>query len=242
MEKEEQLLEEINDAEQWISLSDLMSGLMLIFLLIAVAFMLKVEKKQENMRDLYKEFIEKEQKLNLALKNEFTVEELTKWKVEILPTNIIRFKSPDVLFPIGKNELQPLFKIILKEFFPRYIKIISSQEFSDYVKEFRVEGHTDSSWNNNIHDSYIYNLDLSQGRAKNVLAYSISLSQVSDKIDWLKSRFRAVGFSSSNTLDEDSNPCKDSHKLEDPEKSRRVEFKIITKADEVLKQIELLGR
>ena len=35
-----------NQEDQWISLSDLMTGLMMIFMLIAIAFMMKVEVQQ----------------------------------------------------------------------------------------------------------------------------------------------------------------------------------------------------
>ncbi len=229
-----------HDVEQWMSVSDLMSGLMLIFLLIAIAFMISISKKSDKLKNISEEYIIKEKNLNQALKVEFTEDELKRWNVEILPSNIVRLKSPDVLFPTGKSDLQPSFKMILSEFFPRYIKVISGDEFKDHIDEVRVEGHTDSRWwNLSPRESYIYNLDLSQARAKSVLNFSINIENIyiTDKFYWLKSRFRAVGFSSAKPLDNNGELCSDSNLNEDSERSRRVEFRIITRAHEAIQKM-----
>lgn len=38
--------------DQWISLSDLMTGLMMIFMLIAISYMMKVESDQAKIREV----------------------------------------------------------------------------------------------------------------------------------------------------------------------------------------------
>jgi outer membrane protein OmpA-like peptidoglycan-associated protein len=270
-----------NNGDEWLSISDLMSGLMLIFLLIAITFMIQVQKdkdkvyanleeleaykkrleetlkdsKQKEARlyqslkeleaykkkleEISKYYMQKEARLYQSLKDEFTQEELEKWQVEILPSNIVRFKSPDVLFQRGSSDLKPLFQTILEQFFPRYISVLtSSQEFQNFIDEVRVEGHTDSSWNNSEFDSYLKNLNLSQDRSREVLNYIVKLDEVRYQFHWLKKVFRANGLANSRTLDENGEFTDVSTLKEDEEKSRRVEFRIMTKSREALQQFE----
>jgi chemotaxis protein MotB len=251
-----------NNGEEWLSISDLMSGLMLIFLLIAITFMNQVKQDKDKvledrdrlkkileendnykkqLEDISKSYMQKENRLYQTLKKEFSEEELQKWQVEILPSNIVRFKSPDVLFQRGSSDLKPLFQSILNDFFPRYIKVLtSSSEFKEFIDEIRVEGHTDSSWNNSEFDSYLKNLNLSQDRSREVLNYIIKLDDVRSDFSWLKKVFRANGLSSSKTLDQNGDFTEISTLSEDEERSRRVEFRIMTKSREALQQLERL--
>jgi outer membrane protein OmpA-like peptidoglycan-associated protein len=242
-----------NNGDEWLSISDLMSGLMLIFLLIAITFMIQVQKDKDKvyanleeleaykkkLEEISKYYMQKEARLYQSLKDEFTQEELEKWQVEILPSNIVRFKSPDVLFQRGSSDLKPLFQTILEQFFPRYISVLtSSQEFQNFIDEVRVEGHTDSSWNNSEFDSYLKNLNLSQDRSREVLNYIVKLDEVRYQFHWLKKVFRANGLANSRTLDENGEFTDVSTLKEDEEKSRRVEFRIMTKSREALQQFE----
>ena len=86
------------------SIADLMSGIMIVFLFIAVAFMSKVYdenvniKKQqqtvENIVDTYEET-----KINIYedLYNEFNGD-MDAWQMEIESDGTIRFKEPEVMF------------------------------------------------------------------------------------------------------------------------------------------------
>ena len=56
------------------------------------------------------------------------------------------FKEPDILFEKGKYKIKPRFKMILNDFFPRYINVLSSKKFRKNVASIRVEGHTSSEW------------------------------------------------------------------------------------------------
>ena len=56
---------------QWISLSDMMTALMLIFLLIAVAFMYQVELEQAKRNKVIVEYNKSKKALYLELKNRF---------------------------------------------------------------------------------------------------------------------------------------------------------------------------
>jgi outer membrane protein OmpA-like peptidoglycan-associated protein len=246
------------NGDEWLSISDLMSGLMLIFLLIAITFMYQVnrdknkvledrdrlqrlleenEKYREKIEAISKEFVLLEQKLYEALKGEFSEEELKRWNVQILPNNTIRFNSPDVLFETGSHRVANEFKGILYDFFPRYIGVLTRREFINFVEEIRVEGHTSSGWNRGTGemDAYLKNLHLSQARAKNVLDFAIRIDDVRPQFEWLKLKFRANGLSSAI-------PIRNENGYEDKDMSKRVEFRITTNALEALYKLEELRK
>ena len=136
------------ESNTFISISDLMSGLMIIFMFIGIAFMINVKKQAEELKK-QKEYIQNivflyqnsKKFLNLQLHKEFD-KDLKKWNAEITKDNIVRFY---IEFETGKSEVPNQFKIILNNFFPRYIKVI--KHFKKDIKELRVEGHTSDIWN-----------------------------------------------------------------------------------------------
>ncbi|EJF07137.1 outer membrane protein/peptidoglycan-associated (lipo)protein [Thiovulum sp. ES] len=234
---------ENENGEEWLSISDLMSGLMLIFLLIAITFMYQVNKRLETtidykkkLEEISKEYALVEENLYQALRDEFRKEELEKWNVIILPNNTIRFNSPDVLFESGEDYVSDEFKGILVDFFPRYVGVLTRDDFVNFVEEVRVEGHTSSIWNGYTGiNAYLKNLDLSQRRAKNVLDFAIRIDKVYPKFEWLKLKFRANGLSSAI-------PIRDENGNEDTEMSKRVEFRITTNARDALQKLETLRK
>ncbi len=152
--------------------------------------------------------------------------------MEIDPDNTVRFKSPEVLFSAGSTEISEEFKKILDEFFPVYMDIVYNTH-GDSVQEIRIEGHTSSEWwvNTSVGDAYFNNMELSQDRTREVLNYVINLDSSVTYVDWLRKHVTANGLSSSKlVIDEETG-------LEDKEKSRRVEFKIVDNSEEIITQI-----
>ena len=198
----------------WLNIADMMSALMMIFMFIAVLFMYQLENEKEIYRV----------KLNKALNKEFK-DDLKKWNAIITEDNIVRFKAP---FKIGKSDIPKSFKKILDDFFPRYIKVLSSHKFKEEIAEIRVEGHTSNGWGDEKSSIKIYlnNMNLSQKRASKVLAYAYSLNNpiVNKNRAWLEKYLRANGMAFSNCLYYDKKKTKI-----DPKSSRRVEFKVLTK-------------
>ena len=198
---------------QWMNIADIMSALMLIFMFIAIAFLYQIM----NEKEVYKV------QLNKALHKEFD-KDLKKWKAIITPDNIIRFNSP---FTVGDDTIPESFSTILTNFFPRYINLLASKEFKKEIDEIRVEGHTSNGWGKeNQKQSYLHNMNLSQKRASNVLSYCYNIDdKILDKnILWLQSNLRANGMSFSKLLYKDN-----SKKIQDKQRSRRVEFRVVTK-------------
>src|SRR5262245_13515200 len=115
------LHEEQQDREDhWIPLSDLMVGLMMVFLLIAIMYMIKVEAETDQIKEVALVYEELKQELYADLYEEFR-EDLPKWGAELDRESLtITFEQPDVLFEIGSADLRPRFQEILVDFFPRY--------------------------------------------------------------------------------------------------------------------------
>lgn len=156
----------------WMSVSDMMSALMIIFLFIAIAFMIKVQQQQDTMNHLIIDYRDVKVNIYNDLYNEFK-NDFSKWDAEIDPQTLsIRFQEPDVLFATGSKEINPKFKAILDDFFPRYITILS-QKYGNDIQEIRIEGHTSSEWNgqHGTMDAYFKNMELSQARTRTVLEY-----------------------------------------------------------------------
>ena len=82
-----------------------------------------------------------------------------------------------MLFSSGSAELQPKFKEILNDFFPRYVAILSNEKYVNDIEEIRIEGHTSSEWRVEVpaEQAYFNNMELSQNRTRKVLELSCQL-------------------------------------------------------------------
>lgn len=218
----------------WLSVSDLMTGLMVIFLFIAIAYISRVQQNQSVLTD----YVETKNQLHDKLVKEFEGDTL-KWQMAIGKNLSMKFKEPTVLFASGSYELTPRFKEILDEFLPRYFNILLNDSLKNNIQEIRIEGHTD-----NVpiprydEDPYIANVILSQQRALSVLRYlrkMPSFQQYSEEQrSLLEFWFTANGLSYGKAVDNAGNYINKSHNEIDKDMSRRVEFRIITSGDEVL--------
>ncbi|MEL4369395.1 OmpA family protein [Shewanella xiamenensis] len=213
--------------EHWLTVSDLMAGLMMVFLFIAIVFMMNTQKENKKIKDVAVAYQQNQVAIFEALQEEFK-NDLQKWGATIdKETLAFNFQSPDVLFANNETALSEAYKKILDDFFPRYIKVL--RPYRSSLDEIRIEGHTSSAGFRGATDSqaYFYNMALSQGRTRAVLEYAYQL--MPDEVDWIKANIAAVGFSSSRLIRVDGK--------EDPTLSRRVSFRAITNADIQIKRI-----
>ena len=218
------------------SISDLMSGLMIIFLFIAVSFMsrvvdenIQIKKQQETVENIVTTYEETKVSIYDDLYSEFK-DDMKSWNMEIDKDGTIRFKEPDVFFEKGKSDLKPEFEEMLDSFFPRYINLIY-ENHKDKVEAIRIEGHTSSEWEENAtkKESYFKNMELSQDRTRNVLEYIMNIKSILKYEDWLIDKITANGMSYSKRVMNDN--------TENKEASRRVEFKVITNSEETINEI-----
>jgi len=222
----------------WVNLSDIMTGLMVIFLFIAITYIMQ-QKKQEREKDLLvQEFQNTKVELYKELKREFEQDfEETKWNAVLDEDLSIRFMNEQVLFDENMDVIKPEFEAILKDFFPRYLAILLEDRFKNSILEVRIEGHTNSK------GQYMHNVDLSQRRTKNVLEYVLSNPSYSyDSLpikdqELVRFWLMANGLSYGRTVDADGELTLQSGKTEDFSRSKRVEFRIVTKTEEVLQEL-----
>ncbi len=221
------------DGAHWLSVSDLMAGLMMIFLFISISFMSHVQIERDQIKEIVVIANDTQLAIYEALQDEFE-DDLERWNAELdRQTLTVRFKQPEILFAASSAKLKPQFKAILQDFFPRYVRRLAV--FQDSIAEIRIEGHTSSEWGMSVsnQEAYFLNMDLSQERTRSVLEYCYTLPSIAG-YPWLKGRIAAVGLSSSKLI-------LDHAGHEDKEKSRRVEFSIKTNFEKRIIQ-NVVGR
>ncbi|SFK01031.1 OmpA family protein [Pseudovibrio ascidiaceicola] len=238
----------VTEDSEWVSVSDLMAGLMVIFLFIAVVYLRPlVEAKEQaiqdkevltNTQDTIKQIVvawhDSEVSIYEALEAEFK-DDLETWNAELeQETLTLRFKAPEVLFRSNEASLRPEFRRILADFFPRYMTVLN--RFQDTIEEIRIEGHTSSEWGRGTpkSEAYFNNMALSQERTRAVLEYSIMLTAVRPFREWAFKHVTANGLSSSHTIQTETG-------FENARASRRVEFRVrTTTKDQIIKVIETI--
>lgn len=219
----------------WMSVADLMSGLMIIFLFIAVAYLSKVNENQSKLTD----YVDNKRELHGKLIDEFRSEE-DDGELSIRGDLTMRFENAETLFASGSWELTDKFKTTLDKVIPKYLDILLNDSLQDKIKEIRIEGHTDAMPYPQLNkDPYLANLILSQRRALNVMAYIRRMPYV-QQLDPEKKRkieywFTANGMSYGRAVGKDgSDDALLTGKPVDYERSRRVDIRIVTRGDEVL--------
>ncbi|EMB5527851.1 OmpA family protein [Campylobacter coli] len=185
----------------------------------------QLEKKDEEIRNLQESFDKAKEKVqNLSLIRENLSKELqAKLDSNItidqktgsisLPSEVLFDKDSYTL----KNEAKASLRKILSEYFNA---IINDPKILSNIENIIIEGHTDSD------GSYIYNLDLSQKRAYEVMNFIYTFY----KDIRLQKLLMASGRSFSDPVLVNG--------VEDKDKSRRIEIKFSIKNDNVLKDVE----
>lgn len=215
----------------WISVSDLMTGLMIIFLFVAISYMVQVKNNQKVLEG----YIETKENLHDKLKDEFK-NDTTKWQMSIGKDLTIKFDNPTVLFDSGEWELTSSFKNILQDFLPRYFNILLKDTLRTKIQEIRIEGHTDDVHIPKLHnDPYIANIILSQQRALSVVKYFRELpvfkQYTKDEQNLIEYWLIASGFSYGKSLDDNGEYTFKTKNNINKDLSRRVEIRIVTNGD-----------
>ncbi len=222
---------EQENEEHWIAVSDLMSGLMIVFLLISVMYLVIVEQKNEEIERVVVLYEDLREELYQDLNAEFA-QDLPRWGAQLDEDLRLRFTNTDFLFELGESSLRSEFAAIIDDFFPRYLAILTSDRYREEILEVRIEGHTSSAWSQaeNSDEAYMRNMALSQARTRSALGYIIDLEAVSHEKQWLRERLTANGLSSSQLITRGDGS-------EDEDRSRRVEFVVVTDAETRLSTI-----
>jgi len=134
----------------------------------------------------------------------------------------LQFAS-NILFEKGSVELKEEAKGKLREVFEEYMEtLMSDVEIRTHLENIVIEGHTDSD------GGYLYNLDLSQRRAYEVMNYLLTLD-FAQKND-IKPLMAASGRAFMDAIVVDG--------VEDKDASRRIEIKFRLKNEDAMHEIE----
>ena len=227
---------DIEQAENPFSLSigDLMAGVLFIFVLLLASTMLDIQQKAEADAEIASRYNNIKTEIYLDIAKEFH-DDLASWNAVVDSTDLaVRFLTNESLdakvsyFSKGSSTPSESYKEILSDFFPRFMAIISDPRYRDAIEEIRIEGHTDSD------GGYMYNINLSQSRAREVLNYCLKISDTMDGgediMNWARYKITANGLSYSH-------PILNADGSENKDLSRRVEFKLRTNAEKQLEEI-----
>ncbi|MFS1934395.1 OmpA family protein [Vibrio splendidus] len=216
----------------WLSVTDLMAGLMVIFLLISVALMNRTDIEKRAIERIAVKISEKEIEIHRALAEEFAVD-FERWEISFDEERplVIDFNAERYKFTKGLSALPEQLTIVLGEFFPRYLSVL--ERYSNDIKAIQIEGHTSSGWNNDDSefDAYYKNMNLSQNRSKRLFDHIMSQGEpLQHHLYWLRSKLSAIGYGPSKLIFTDGGN-------EDKERSRRISFRVIADSDVVMKDI-----
>ncbi len=222
--------------DYWISYSDVMAGLIFTFILLLVLIMTEF-RHQESQAAAQEQQLEQVLQENQEIRRE--VQQLLGVKEEIIRRLMLEFGdriqideqtgaitfSDSVLFGYDSRTLSAEGRERLADFIPRYMRVLLSPDFRPHISEIIVEGHTDST------GGYLYNLELSQARARAVVEYIFSpeFPDFPERTD-LQRYLTVNGRSFSQLVLVDG--------VEDPQQSRRVEFKFRLKDEEAVRRVQ----
>lgn len=236
----------------FMSIGDLMTGLLFIFILLFLKEHLTSNKeeykkilkeysilKEENLKqkekladyNILKEENEKykrqdrkieeiyqkiENKLKEAIKDDPYV------KIDTVKQELILDNS--VLFDSGEWKLKEKGKETLRKVLPTFFAtFLDDKEIISYLEQLIVEGHTDDTGPGNSQVNYLYNLDLSQKRAFEVVNFIYADDILSNSLNEKRLKNLKVYLSSNGKSNADLIFRKD--KTIDRAKSRRVTIK-----------------
>ncbi len=255
MARLDDLMETKEDSEDWLPIADMMTGLFVVFLFIAIVALQYVSKviavtgdtpKSVEMKTtILDDYTKRLQKIDNvivhlemlrteiynALHKEFEPD-LQNWQAEIdKETLSFRFSEPRILFLPSQSKVRPKFKEVLNDFFPRYIKVL--KPYLNDIDNIRIEGHTSSEWNRVVteKEAFLNNMRLSQDRTQSVLVYCLNLPFERYQQAWIRLHVTANGFSSTKLI-------RDAQGKEDKKASRRVEFRIELDNNQSLNKIK----
>ena len=227
----------------WISYADILAALLLMFILLLTVVILDyqeglAQKKQEiaiqeqKLKNKNEQLKEKTEEINkllgvreeiiIALQEKFANTNLT---LEIdSETGAIRLPG-GVFFDTDSTKITDKGIEFLEEFIPQYVNILLGPEFREYVAQIIIEGHTDDI------GSYMYNLELSQDRAFEVVTqiYEEKFIDFKHK-NVLREYLTANGRSYSQVIYNKNGQI-------NRNRSRRVEFKFRLKDKEMIERL-----
>ena len=196
----------------WISISDLITGLLIIFILTLCYYILNYSQKTTQLAESY---IKRKHILEVIQKEL----ELKGIKVKIDLEHGVLHLPEGILFDSGKAEIKEEGINLLKQLAPILYKLLTNPEFKDSVETIFIEGHTD---NVPIHNSlFPSNWELSTQRAINT--WRMLSEEILPELKNLKNKNAELLFSCSGYAD--TRPIASNDTEEGKRENRRIDFR-----------------
>lgn len=238
----------------WLSFSDLMAGLLVVFILITIIMVMdlnlsteatdiakeefeelsqEMEVTKEEYEEMHEELmITKNQLDNLTSINDKIIVKLKDQlgdAVEIdEDTGAISLKS-DLLFSSGKSSLKVEGQVFIREMMPAFFEVIlSEEEVKNNINAIVIHGFTDDV------GDYNSGLKLSQDRARTVFEFIINDPVFELYVEDLKELVILSGVSEARLLEKKSGETDEEWRA----RNRRVEFQFELKFREIFEQIK----
>ncbi|MCH1624046.1 OmpA family protein [Ferdinandcohnia quinoae] len=216
---------ENEESHFWPSFTDLLTTVLLCFILIFIIMMVIKSFQIKEMKQTIDQIMGVRVDLIQDINKEFSDS-----SIEIDEKTGALIFNTDILFEYDSAVLKPEAFTFLDEFVPAYLDVLLEGGYEAYISEIIIEGHADKD------GTYLYNLELSQQRAYRVAEYILSEEFPYKNIQaHLQAKLTVNGKSfTEGRTDEKGNYSNQA--------SRRVEFKFRLKDEEILaKTRELLG-
>ena len=209
-------LEETNEGNIfWITMTDLMTGLVLVFIVLFVYAYLQGQyhKIEQNMA---------QESANKALQESLKDENI---QATVDPVSgVVKIQDLE-LFELSSYKLSEKGKAYLDKFAPAYLNSLFSNEYLDKnIDKIIIQGHTDSqtfAGKYTDDEQYMKNMELSLNRAYAVANYMTNTSYNKENGNRLRKMILVEGASFSNPVMVNGK--------EDYDKSRRVELNLVFK-------------
>lgn len=144
------------ESNEWLSVSDLMAGLLMVFALLVVATLFQLKQTQEENKNKRIVIIQ-------ALQQQFNDNGIN---AQVNPETGDITLLDSILFDVNKAELTGDGIAFLQRFIPIYGEtLFKNQTISDEITRIVIEGHTSSDGTNE------YNMSLSLRRANSVFDF-----------------------------------------------------------------------
>ena len=192
----------------WISFSDLMTALMVLFLVAMAVALMNVT---QGLRKMDERRMTREEGISSCLSN---VQQLTQ-QAEYVGVKL-RGQTLELgalaEFKKDSNELEPQRMAFLRSFVPQMLRVAHTPGCQDWLKRFVLEGYASPE------GSYLYNLNLSLERSQRVLCVLLDANAPNALGQEDRKTIRELFFVGGSSFN--------SAILNQPEKSRRVELRL----------------
>lgn len=214
-----------DEQDYWVSYADLLAGLLMVFALMLLTTLSHYQGRVTEVRDL----LQTRRQIITELQKRLGDAEGVNVAIDST-SGSVRFDGK-VLFKEDEARLLPQGKTQLRAFAAQYLPVLlGTEHFRDELDAIVIEGHT------NDNGTYMYNLDLSQRRAFNVMAFLIQ--NASGYAGDLRKYVTANGRSFSDPICVDQRPCGPGQPgAVDDVRSRRIEIRFRLKNKEVIQKI-----